>query len=29
LLQKNVLDRRVGNTREELGIAIVRWIGET
>ena len=29
LLQKNVLDRRVWNTREELRIAIVRWIERT
>jgi putative transposase len=29
LLQKNVLDRRVWNTREELRIAIVTWIERT
>jgi putative transposase len=29
LLQKNVLDRRVWDTREELRIAIVRWIERT
>ncbi|MFO7194321.1 MAG: IS3 family transposase [Thermocrispum agreste] len=29
LLQKNVLDRRVWNTREELRIAIVAWIERT
>jgi putative transposase len=29
LLQKNVLDRRTWNTREELRIAIVRWIERT
>jgi putative transposase len=29
LLQKNVLDGRVWNTREELRIAIIRWIEET
>ncbi len=29
LLQKNVLDRRSWNTREELRIAIVRWIERT
>lgn len=29
LLQKNVLDRRVWNTREELRIAIVTWIEKT
>jgi transposase InsO family protein len=29
LLQKNVLDRRIWNTREELRIAIVRWIERT
>jgi transposase InsO family protein len=29
LLQKNVLDRRSWNTREELRIAIVRWIEKT
>jgi transposase InsO family protein len=29
LLQKNVLDRRIWNTRDELRIAIVRWIERT
>ena len=29
LPQKNVLDRRVWNTREELRIAIVTWIERT
>ena len=29
LLQKNVLDRRTWTTREELRIAIVRWIERT
>lgn len=29
LLQKNVLDRRTWNTREELRIAIVTWIERT
>ncbi len=29
LLQKNVLDRRTWATREELRIAIVRWIERT
>lgn len=29
LLQKNVLDRRAWNTREELRIAIVTWIERT
>ena len=29
LLQKNVLDRRVWSTREELRIAIVTWIERT
>jgi transposase InsO family protein len=29
LLQKNVLDRRIWNTREELRIAIVTWIERT
>ena len=29
LLQKNVLDRRRWNTREELRIAIVTWIERT
>jgi putative transposase len=29
LLQKNVLDGRVWSTREELRIAIIRWIEET
>lgn len=29
LLQKNVLDRRVWTTREELRIAIVTWIEKT
>lgn len=29
LLQKNVLDRRVRATREELRIAIVTWIERT
>ena len=29
LLQKNVLDRRSWNTREELRIAIVTWIERT
>ena len=29
LLQKNVLDRRVWATREELRIAIVTWIEKT
>ena len=29
LLQKNVLDRRAWNTREELRIAIVTWIEKT
>jgi putative transposase len=29
LLQKNVLDRRVWRTREELRIAIVAWIERT
>jgi transposase InsO family protein len=29
LLQKNVLDRRTGTTREELRIAIVTWIERT
>jgi transposase InsO family protein len=29
LLQKNILDRRVWNTREELRIAIVTWIEKT
>ncbi len=29
LLQKNVLDRRVWATREELRIAIVTWIERT
>lgn len=29
LLQKNVLDRRRGDTREQLRIAIVTWIERT
>jgi transposase InsO family protein len=29
LLQKNVLDRRIWDTREELRIAIVTWIERT
>lgn len=29
LLQKNVLDRRTWNTREDLRMAIVRWIERT
>ncbi len=29
LLQKNILDRRTRNTREELRIAIVTWIERT
>jgi transposase InsO family protein len=29
LLQKNVLNRRTWNTRDELRIAIVRWIERT
>ncbi|MEV0695004.1 hypothetical protein [Streptomyces sp. NPDC050388] len=29
LLQKNLLDRRVGAAREELRIAIVTWIQRT
>jgi putative transposase len=29
LLQKNVLDRRLWNTREKLRIAVVTWIEKT
>jgi len=29
LLQKNVLDRRTWNTREELRITVVTWIDRT